>query len=111
MKPCKAIKHVAAIVRNSGTSFYWAMRILPVKKRDAIYAVYAFCREVDDIADNPGSEQGKLRQLSDWRMEIERLFEGKPQSPISIALNNPIKQFSLCRNCLLYTSPSPRDRG
>ena len=101
MKPSQALEHVTAIVRNSGTSFYWAMRILPVTKRDAIYAVYAFCRAVDDIADNPGSEQDKLRQLSDWRMEIERLFEGKPQSPISVALNKPIKQFGLCRKSFL----------
>ena len=101
MKPCQALAHVTAIVRNSGTSFYWAMRMLPVQKRDAIYAVYAFCREVDDIADDPGRDSDKLRQLADWRMEIERLFSGKPQLPISVALVNPIKQFGLCKKSFL----------
>ena len=41
-------------MRRSGTSFYWAMRLLPAEKREAMFAVYAFCREVDDIADEPG---------------------------------------------------------
>ena len=101
MKPSQALEHVTAIVRNSGTSFYWAMRILPVDKRDAIFAVYAFCREVDDIADNPGSEQDKVRRLAEWRVEIERLFSGTPQLPISIALINPIKRFNLCKKSFL----------
>ncbi len=95
MKPSQALEHITAIVRNSGTSFYWAMRILPVDKRDAIFAVYAFCREVDDIADNPGSEHDKVRRLAEWRVEIERLFSGTPKLPISIALINPIKRFNL----------------
>ena len=101
MKPCQALVYVTSIVRDSGTSFYWAMRLLPVQKRNAIFAVYAFCREVDDIADNPGSESDKLRQLADWRLEIERLFSGKPQLPISVALINPIKQFNLCKKSFL----------
>ncbi|MBO38412.1 MAG: squalene synthase HpnD [Rhodospirillaceae bacterium] len=101
MKSCHALEHVTAIVRNSGTSFYWAMRILPAQKRNAIYAVYAFCREVDDIADNPGTEQEKLQKLEDWRAEIERLFSGKPQLSTSIALMDPIKQFSLCKKSFL----------
>ena len=101
MKPSQALEHVTAIVRNSGTSFYWAMRILPVDKRDAIFAVYAFCREVDDIADNPGSAQDKVRRLAEWRVEIERLFSGTPQLPISVALINPIKRFNLCKKSFL----------
>jgi phytoene/squalene synthetase len=47
-------KVVDDLVRRSGTSFYWAIRMLPEEKRRAMFAVYAFCREVDDIADEPG---------------------------------------------------------
>ena len=45
------------IVGESGTSFFWAMRLLPKDRREAIFAVYAFCREVDDIADEEGQDQ------------------------------------------------------
>jgi len=46
---------IAARVRAASSSFYWAMRLLPGERRRAIFAVYAFCRDVDDIADEPGS--------------------------------------------------------
>ena len=45
------------IVRRAGTSFYWAMRFLPRPKREAMFALYAYCREVDDIADEPAPER------------------------------------------------------
>ena len=51
LPPSTYVEHV---VRASGTSFYWAMRSLPPEKRQAMFAVYAFCRQVDDIADEPG---------------------------------------------------------
>jgi len=57
----------AETVRRAGTSFYWAMRLLPRDKRDAMYAVYAFCRAVDDIADGPGPASAKRRALAAWR--------------------------------------------
>jgi len=101
MEPYQALAHVTAMVRESGTSFYWAMRMLPAQKRNAIYAVYAFCREVDDIADDPGRDSDKLRRLADWRVEIERLFSGQPQLPISFALINPVKQFGLYKESFL----------
>ncbi|NKB20693.1 MAG: presqualene diphosphate synthase HpnD [Alphaproteobacteria bacterium] len=95
MKTDQALEHVTAIVRESGTSFYWAMRMLPSHKRDAMYAVYAFCREVDDIADDPGERADKLRRLADWRVEVERLFSGRPQFPVTHALVDPVEQFGL----------------
>ena len=48
-----AVAHVHDLVRRAGTSFYWAMQILPEPKRNAMFAIYAFCRAVDDIADEP----------------------------------------------------------
>ena len=64
-------------MRQSGTSFYWAMRFLPPEKRQAMFAVYAFCREVDDIADEPGSIDDKRHALQAWREEIDRLYAGR----------------------------------
>ena len=87
--------HVHRVVRESGTSFYWAMRLLPAERRRAMYAIYAFCREVDDIADEPGETTDKLRALSAWRGEIERLYAGQPQWPISTALQEAVERFDL----------------
>jgi phytoene synthase len=80
------IAQVTDIVRRSGTSFYWAMRLLPKYKRSAMFAVYAFCREVDDVADEPGSPAEKMRGLDAWQAEIDRLFDGYADQPVTRAL-------------------------
>jgi len=89
------IAHVEAIVRHAGTSFFWAMRRLPEDKRNAMYAIYAFCRDVDDIADEPGESEEKKMALGLWRGEIERLFADRPRKTIARALARPIEQFGL----------------
>lgn len=66
--------HVRAVTRAAGSSFYWGMRILPEDRRDAMFAIYAFCREVDDIADGTDPVDDKRRQLDAWRREIEALY-------------------------------------
>lgn len=101
MEQEKAIDYVTAVVRRSGTSFYWAMRLLPRRKREAMYAVYAFCREVDDIADDPGLQRDKLRRLADWRVEIERLYSGRPTTPVSLALARPTATFGMRKETFL----------
>ena len=89
------LDHVETVVRQSGTSFYWAMRLLPEEKRRAMFAVYAFCREVDDIADDPGDMPAKLIGLGRWRDEIGRLYDRDPRQPISRALLGPVGRFGL----------------
>ena len=69
--------HVQAVVAASGTSFYWACACCRRAKRDAMYAIYAFCREVDDIADGALPAPVKLAQLAAWRAEVEALFAGR----------------------------------
>ena len=56
------------------SSFYLAMRILPPDQRQAMYAVYAFCRAVDDIADDEGPPAARLAMLDRWRTDIARLY-------------------------------------
>ena len=87
--------HVRAVVIGSGTSFYWGMRLLPAAKRNAMYAIYAFCREVDDVADGDASVAAKLDQLAGWRREIDALFEGRPSRPTTLALLDPVARFDL----------------
>lgn len=61
----------------SGSSFYAGMRVLPRAEREAMYAVYAFCRAVDDIADDQqGDPADRHRQLEEWRSDIEALYAG-----------------------------------
>ena len=90
-----ALRHVRAVVARSGTSFSLGMRTLPKFRRDAMYAIYAFCREVDDIADEPGDTKGKLELLGEWRAEVGRLYVGAPTRPTTIALSSPIQHFQL----------------
>ncbi len=95
-QPEEARRLAAETVKRSGTSFGAGMAILPKKRREAMHAIYAFCREVDDIADDDGmSREERLRRLSEWRTEIERLYEGRPQFPASVALQEPARAFDL----------------
>jgi phytoene synthase len=83
-------------VRASGSSFYWAMRLLDERRRRAMYAVYAFCRDVDDIVDEPGTEFAKQAALQAWRDDIAALFAGGvPHQPLAGALLGPIRSFDL----------------
>jgi len=91
----EAVNYVTQIVKRSGTSFYWGMRLLPRDKREAMYGVYAYCREVDDIADGPLTPGEKLEKLADWRKEIERVFDGSPQTPVGRALSGPVREYEL----------------
>ena len=74
---------VEEVVIGAGTSFYWAMRMLPVEKRRAIFAVYAFCRAVDDIVDSADATAAKVAALAGWRAEIDRLYEDTGVSGVS----------------------------
>jgi phytoene synthase len=67
----------------SGSSFYYAFLFLPPERRRAITALYAFCREVDDVVDETQDAQLAATKLAWWRQEIGLLFDGKPQHPVS----------------------------
>ena len=90
-----AREHVRAVTERSGTSFYGAMRVLPQEKRDAMYAIYAYCREVDDVADDPAPPADKIRRLQEWREEVDRLYAGRPTFTTTRALLGPVKRFGL----------------
>lgn len=81
-------------VEAAGTSFYWAMRMLPQERRDGMYAVYAFCREVDDIADD-WPEAERPAGLAMWHDEIEAVYAGRPRQLIARALEAPVARFAL----------------
>ena len=73
------------------------MRILPRRRREAMFAIYAYCREVDDIADGPGPADERLRRLGQWRAEIDALYAGRPSRPVTRALAPAVAAFGLPR--------------
>ncbi len=84
----------SAARQASGSSFYAGMRILPRPQREAMYAVYSFCRAVDDIADEGGTRPERQEGLERWRAEIEALYAGAP-TPATAALAEPVRAFGL----------------
>jgi len=79
----------------SGSSFYYSFRFLPPERRRAIVAFYAFCREVDDIVDECHETHLARIKLVWWREEITRLYAGKPEHPVTLALAEVIAPFNL----------------
>jgi phytoene synthase len=82
-------------VEAAGTSFYWAMRLLPRDRRNGMYAIYAFCREVDDIADGVGPVEDKIAALTGWREEVEALYDRRPRHLVARALAGPVRSYQL----------------
>jgi phytoene synthase len=85
----------ARITRQSGTNFYYAFRILPAEKRRAIYALYAFCRVVDDCVDEEGGE--REAGLQQWLAEVHRCYAGRPQTELGRELAGAIARFTIPR--------------
>ena len=86
---------VETIVRASGTSFYRGMRVLPPDRRHAMYAIYAFCRLVDDIADEDGAFAAKLPELNGWRDRVVALYRGQSDGPVTRVLVTAVQRFDL----------------
>ncbi len=87
---------VEVIVRAAGTSFYRGMRVLPPDRRHAMYAIYAFCRVMDDIADDeavPLAE--RLPRLAAWRARIADLYRGTTDGPVTRVLAEATRRYAL----------------
>jgi phytoene synthase len=84
----------------SGSSFYYSFLFLPSEQRRAITALYAFCREVDDVVDEVSDPGVARAKLSWWREEVERVFGGTPQHPVGQALAPAAARYALPREGL-----------
>jgi presqualene diphosphate synthase len=91
------LESVEAIVRGAGTSFYRGMRLLPVDRRMAMYAIYAFCRSVDDIADGDEPLSRKRVRLDGWRTKIAALYKGEASDEVTRVLLAAVSRFALRR--------------
>jgi len=85
----------------SGSSFYYSFLFLPPERRRAITALYAYCREVDDVVDELQDIGVAQAKLAWWAQEIERLFAGDPQHPVTRALAPHLEAFAISRERLL----------
>ena len=85
----------------SGSSFYYSFLFLPPKRRRAITALYAYCREVDDVVDECEDAQIAATKLAWWRLELERLYAGQPEHPVTRALLPILSEFNLPQEQLL----------
>jgi presqualene diphosphate synthase len=84
----------------SGSSFYAAMRILPREQRDAMFQIYSFCRQVDDIADSDGPRPERLAALQQWRDDVDALYQGHPPERLKDYVAS-VKRFGLKREDFL----------
>jgi 15-cis-phytoene synthase len=100
-----AYSYCRRVTRKSSSNFYHAFRLLPAERHDALCALYAFCRFLDDIADQPemaarhkqaNNQKEKLATLlQTWREELRNCYEGSPCHPISQALADVVRRFSI----------------
>ncbi len=86
---------------SSGSSFYYSFRFLPPNRRRAITALYAYCREVDDVVDECTDPQIAATKLAWWREEVARLYAGNPEHPVTRALLPVLAEFGLPQEHLL----------
>ena len=92
--------YVRRVARRSGTNFYWSFVFLPRERREAMYAVYAFCRFADDIADEDGLPHDKAIRLAAWREELARAYDGRATHPITVKLAWAVRRFGIPRTHL-----------
>ncbi len=86
---------------SSGSSFYASFRFLPELNRRAITALYAFCREVDDVVDECHDTEVARQTLNWWRAEVAQLYQGKASHPVTLALQALLDDFDLAQEYLL----------
>jgi phytoene synthase len=90
----KAYAYCQSVTRRSSSNFHYAFRLLPPERREALYAVYAFCRFVDDIADDQNRHH-PAALLARWREELDQVYGGTPTHPIGRALADAVQRFPL----------------
>jgi phytoene synthase len=86
---------------RSGSSFYYSFLFLPPERRRAITALYAFCREVDDVVDEIRDKTIAATKLAWWRVEVERLYAGEPTHPVTRALQPSLQPYGIGRKQLV----------
>lgn len=90
------MKNIKKMVKSSGTSFFWSMRLLPTPKRNAMYTLYAFFRHIDDIVDGNLPNEKKVELIKAWREELNNIYDKKvPTTDIGRKIYKNCMRFKL----------------
>jgi phytoene synthase len=100
MRAVNAGQFVSRLTRRSRSNFFYAFLCLPRRQREALYAVYAFCRIADDAVDLGRDREEQRRQLEEWREEIARVYDGVPRHPAAERLQQAVRTFAIPRATL-----------
>lgn len=95
MTPADAQRYCTALTKQSGSNFYYSFLFLPKGRRDAMYTVYAFCKEVDSAVDEPPAGSDPQEQLRRWREELTAVYRGTPTLPVTVSLAAHVKRLSI----------------
>lgn len=88
-------EYCSQLTHKSRSNFYYSFLFLSKEKRQAMYAVYAFCRSVDDVADGSAAVIEKRLQLEEWQRELDRCYDGRPSHPITVKLAQSVQRFGI----------------
>jgi phytoene synthase len=95
MTPAEAQDYCTAFTKKSGSNFYYSFLFLPRPRRQAMYTVYAFCKEVDSAVDEPPAGSNPQDELCRWRRELEAAYHGNPTFPVTISLAEHVRGLSI----------------
>jgi len=93
----EAQAYCTAVTKRSGSNFYYSFLFLPRERRDAMYAVYAFCREVDSAVDDPPPGSNPQQALGQWRQELAAAYGGSPTYPVAVSLADHARRLNIPR--------------
>jgi phytoene synthase len=91
----QAQAYCTALTKRSGSNFYYSFLFLPRPRRDAMYTVYAFCREVDSAVDEAPAGSDPATVLAQWRAELAAAYKGTPRAPVAISLAEHAKRLEI----------------
>jgi phytoene synthase len=95
MTPTDAQAYCTTLTKKSGSNFYYSFLFLPKSRREAMYTVYAFCKEVDNAVDEPPPGSRPQEELARWRRELAAAYEGAPTLPVTISLARHVRTLSI----------------
>jgi phytoene synthase len=104
MTAIEAQQYCTALTKGSGSNFYYSFLFLPKMRREAMYAVYAFCREIDSVVDEPSQGSDPRAALASRRAELAAMYQASATeaesslSPVMACLARHVRQFDIPRN-------------
>ena len=91
----EAQRHCERLTKQSGSNFVHSFSFLSPGRREAMYAVYAFCHEVDDLVDHPKTGVDIQENIDMWRAQVIAIYSGTPTFPVTIGLAKHVKTYSI----------------